>query len=180
MPGTGLPMSTSEQTVETMMLQYLEEHLFAALDNAINRPLPEEHAGYELRYYVVGDDIFPLKPWLLKPYPGKNISEEQAIFNYRLSRARRTIENAFGIMSSRFRIFRKPIIADLDLIELIVQATTSLHNYLLLPDNGKYTPAGFVHNYSDSGDIDGDWRKDGESYNFTNQSAGIKKCIEQC
>lgn len=24
-------------------------------------------------YYLVGDEIFPLKPWLMRPYPGTNI-----------------------------------------------------------------------------------------------------------
>ena len=50
-----------------------------------------------LPYYLVGDEIFPLKTWLIKPYPGK-LDEKQSIFNYRQSRARRVIENAFGIL----------------------------------------------------------------------------------
>ena len=60
-------------------------------------------------YYLVGDDIFPLKKWLIKPYPGKNLTEEQKIYNYRLSRCPRVIENAFGILSARWKIFHWPI-----------------------------------------------------------------------
>ncbi|CAH3186394.1 unnamed protein product, partial [Porites evermanni] len=26
-------------------------------------------------FVIVGDDIFPLKPWLMKPYPGKNLDQ---------------------------------------------------------------------------------------------------------
>ena len=72
---------------------------------------------------LVGDDIFPLKPWLMKPYPGKNLTVEERIYNYRLSRARRTIENTFGILAAKWRIFRGPIKAKPEKIEDIIKAT---------------------------------------------------------
>ena len=57
----------------------------------------------------LGDEIFPLKPWLLKPYPGVNLSEEPLVYNYRLSRCRRIIENTFGILVARWRILSTSI-----------------------------------------------------------------------
>ncbi|XP_065651227.1 uncharacterized protein LOC136079419 [Hydra vulgaris] len=63
-----------------------------------------------LPYVFVGDNAFGLKPHMMKPYPSSNLSYKQRTFNYRLSRARRTVEYAFGIAASRFRIFRRPII----------------------------------------------------------------------
>lgn len=57
-----------------------------------------------LPYVIVGDEAFPLKKYLLRPYPGPQIlgDRSKGIFNYRLSRARRVSENAFGILSQKF------------------------------------------------------------------------------
>jgi hypothetical protein len=59
--------------------------------------------------FLVGDDAFPLKPFLLKPHSHRSLSYAEKVFNYRLSRARGIVENAFGILVSRFRIFQKPM-----------------------------------------------------------------------
>ena len=71
-------------------------------ENCMNLPGPEvisnDYSRKELPYYLVGDEAFPLQLWLLRPYPRKNISEEDAIFNYRLSRTRLVIDNSFGIL----------------------------------------------------------------------------------
>lgn len=95
-------------------------------DGTINFPaavhLPGCNQLPSLLYFIVGDEIFALKPWLMRPYPGRNISEERSIFNYRLSRARRVIENCFGILVARWRIFRSPIQASVETIVQITQA----------------------------------------------------------
>ena len=58
---------------------------------------------------MVGDEAFQLKNYLLRSYPGAQVEKEEAkaTFNYRLSRARRVVENAFGILAQRFRVYRR-------------------------------------------------------------------------
>ena len=75
----------------------------------------------------------------MRPYPGK-LSEEQRVFNYHHSRARRIIENAFGILRSRWRIFSRPIKASIENTEMYIMAALSLHNYLSQTENALYCP----------------------------------------
>ena len=63
----------------------------------------------------------------MKPYPGKNLQECQEVYNYRLLRARRVIENAFGILSAKQRIFRRSIKANINLIEKLVKTTVCVY-----------------------------------------------------
>lgn len=101
--------------------------------------------------FLVGDEIFPLKPRLC-PYPGKNIKEDQSIFNYRLSRAK-VIENCFRILAARWRFFCRAIQAKVETVQKIIQATVALHNYLRQTDNASYCPAGFMYSFDGSGNI---------------------------
>lgn len=52
------------------------------------------------------------------------------LIKFRLSRARRCIENTFGIMVSRWRIYKSVIIASEDTINGIIKATVVLHNFV--------------------------------------------------
>lgn len=67
----------------------------------------------------------------MKPFPRKNLTRKQTIFNYRLSRARRVIENTFGILASRFRVLRAPMCLRVDNAIAVTKATIALHNFLL-------------------------------------------------
>jgi len=97
----------------------------------LNIPPPDNiDTGEVFPYCMVADAAFPLKPSIMRPYPGKSLSREEKIFNYRLSQARQVIENTFGIMSSKWRVFRRPIITHPDKAALITKATCCLHNYL--------------------------------------------------
>ena len=80
-------------------------------NNTLNLPESEVLPGtsLDITYFLEGDEFFPLKPWLLRPYPGRLLELLEMIYNYRHSRARRVIENAFGIPRALWRIFSHPI-----------------------------------------------------------------------
>jgi len=67
--------------------------------NKIEIPVEESLPGKTMKvpYIFVADDVFPLTN-IMKPF--RVFKKKERIFNYRLSRARRIIENTFGIMSS--------------------------------------------------------------------------------
>lgn len=82
-------------------------------------------------HVLVGDEAFPLKTYLMKPFGAGSLAEEECrIYNYRLSRARRVVENAFGILMQRFRCFRGPLQVEPQNAARIVRAACVLHNYL--------------------------------------------------
>lgn len=92
-------------------------------------------------HVIVGDEAFPLKTYLMRPYPGNSLNDDKRIFNYRLSRARRTVENAFGILTQKFRIYQRRIQASPENVDYIVLATCILHNYIKkFNSNARYAP----------------------------------------
>ena len=89
------------------------------------------------------------------------LSEKESVFNYRLSRARRIIENSFGILAARWRIFRRPLIADPNRAVIFSKAAIVLHNYLRTTESTVYCPPGFIDGEDGAGNvIDGVWRQD--------------------
>jgi hypothetical protein len=98
------------------------------MDGSLQFPSPETIDGslYSLPFTFVGDEAFPL----LENYPQKGLSTEERIFNYRLSRARRVVENAFGIMASRFSVFHTDMALAVHNVDAVILARCVLHNYL--------------------------------------------------
>ncbi|XP_060868502.1 uncharacterized protein LOC132943497 [Metopolophium dirhodum] len=83
-------------------------------------------------YLLIGDATFPLKNYLMRPFPEKTTTKGDAKdnFNYRLSRARMVVECSFGSISSKFRILQKSIETNVENAVHIVKAITLLHNII--------------------------------------------------
>ena len=75
---------------------------FANNSLGVPDPAPVGDCDIPIPYFIIGDDIIALKTWLQHSFPGRSkLSEAQQIFHYHLSRARRVIENTFGILRAR-------------------------------------------------------------------------------
>jgi hypothetical protein len=71
---------------------------------------------------------------VLQPYPNRNLSVQQRIYNYRLTRARRMIERAFCILANKWRIFHRPLDVTPQFCNTIVHNFVHLNNGFQLED----------------------------------------------
>lgn len=76
------------------------------------------------------------------PYHGQPIANR--IFNYRLSRTRRIVENSFSIITNKFRIIRQPM-ALTHRVKYIVLVICVLHNNFLLENRNNVSRANYLH-----------------------------------
>ena len=124
------------------------------------KPLPDREDA--IPHVIFGDEAFPLKTYIMKPYPARQLDLSKRIFNYRLSRARRIVENVFGILASQFRVLKTTINMEPDKAQSVVLACCALHNYLRTKtaSNSKYSPPGTFDEESPTTHevIPGQWR----------------------
>lgn len=130
------------------------------INKTLNLPSTDDTTE-NLNFVFVADEAFALHENILKPYPQKNLSPEQRIFNYRLSRARRVVENAFGVLANRFRVFHTAIHMDPNKVDFVVLAACVLHNFLRRHAKSSYTTSNsFDQEMLHNGEIvPGEWRQ---------------------
>jgi len=77
------------------------------------QPVPLNGREKSVPYFFIADDAFPLSEKLMKVYPGQHPNgSKERIFNYRICRALRVVENVYGLASSVFRVLRTPILLE--------------------------------------------------------------------
>lgn len=101
-------------------------------------PSPLPNCSENFPFVFVGDEAFALHTNLIKPYAQKNLNEEKTIFNKRLSAARSVVENAFGILASRFRVLGTTINLEPLKASIITLACCYLHNFLIRENEESY------------------------------------------
>lgn len=110
------------------------KHWLTNLQLDIPPPSKLSHDDYDhclFPYYFVGDEAFPLSQHLMRPYSKRILDNTKRIFNYRLSRGRKTIECTFGMMTEKFGVLSTAIrCRDKSTINNIIKSVCVLHNYV--------------------------------------------------
>ncbi|XP_049543733.1 uncharacterized protein LOC125956164 [Anopheles darlingi] len=133
------------------------------VNNELKIPQPDKLLKSEMNqpYAFVGDEAFPLLDNLMIPFSRDYMSKEEAIFNYRLRRARRMAKNTFAILASRYRILSREICLIPEKANLIVLACTHLHNFLRKKKDELYNEGGYEVEDTTTGKIiNADWKSE--------------------
>lgn len=81
---------------------WAESALGSALEKgSVNLPLSRllPNSNIMFPHFFVGDEAFPLKIYMMRPYPKKGLCDRKRIFSYRLCRARRVILSAYLLLN---------------------------------------------------------------------------------
>ena len=97
---------------------------------------------------------------------GRTLPANEENFNKRLSHARVTIENSFGVMSARWRVLLNAIRALPDNADKIVKATVVLHNFLMIKKASSYYPPNYVDTVVNGELQPGNWRTETQNNIF--------------
>lgn len=106
----------------------------------LNIPEPDFLPGCNIKapYVLLADEAYPLLPCLLKPFARNYLGDIEQNFNKRLSRARKCIECAFGILYAKWRLLSKSIETDIVHVDTIIKCICLLHNIIIDKEGMKH------------------------------------------
>ena len=84
-------------------------------------------------FHILGDDAYSLADYLLTPYPAvaHGLDAASDAFNFYHSKARITIERAFGVLVARWGVLWRALRASLKNNILVVRTVVRLHNFCI-------------------------------------------------
>ncbi|XP_066450806.1 uncharacterized protein [Eleutherodactylus coqui] len=96
--------------------------------------IPEPQAlpgssGTAAPFVFVADEAFGLSNYVMRPFARRNIDTRRQAFNYRLTRAQRYVECAFGILANRWRVLLSTIQLAPENVSAVIRACVVLHNF---------------------------------------------------
>ena len=107
-----------------------------SLANAVSGFMEEVQDGLlgEI-FWVAGDEAYPVSEWIIVPYPASTLTDDEDNFNFYLSSLRIHIEQAFGMLTARWRLLRDRLNFSLRHCSNIMSVCMKLHNYCVEEDS---------------------------------------------
>ena len=83
-------------------------------------------------YYVIGDNAYVPSEHLITPFSGNQRDvPANGIYNYYCSQIRIRIEMAYGLLNTKWRVFRSPLQMSLQNSSKVIYVGAILHNYVI-------------------------------------------------
>ncbi|XP_059148001.1 putative nuclease HARBI1 isoform X2 [Physella acuta] len=114
--------------LESALYKHLEEGTFPFPGP---RPLPGTATKHP--YVVVGDQRYPLKEYLMRPYTSgsEKISPTIEAFNIRHNQAKEAADRAFGILVAKWKCLKTGLQMDQQHVDTLVTTACLLHNIII-------------------------------------------------
>ena len=106
-----------------------------ALANAVSGFMEEVEEGLlGVLFWAAGDEAYRTSEWIITPFTGSTLTQDEDNFNFFLSSLRIHIEQAFGMLVARWRIIRDGLNFSVKRCSRIISTVMKLHNFCVQED----------------------------------------------